>query len=324
MKNTDNILIIGAAGQIGSELVAELRKIYGSDHVYATDIKEASRDIMDGGPFQLMDVMDDKRLIHFVIRHKITQIYHLAAVLSGNAEKLPLQAWHINMEGLMNILEVAKMVEEVKKVFWPSSIAVFGPTTPRVNTPQLTVMEPTTVYGISKLAGERWCEYYFKQYGVDARSIRYPGLISYKTEAGGGTTDYAVEIYYEAIKNGSYTCFLNKDTALPMLFMPDAIKATIDLMEADASKLTVHSSYNIGGLSITPAQIYDEIIKQIPDFKIEYKPDFKQAIAETWPQGIDGSVSTRDWGYGHRYDLPAITKIMLEEIKKKLNLNILR
>lgn len=324
MKNTDNILIIGAAGQIGSELVAELRKIYGSDHVFATDIKEASRDVMDGGPFQLMDVMDDKRLIHFVIRHKITQIYHLAAVLSGNAEKLPLQAWHINMEGLMNILEVAKMVEEVKKVFWPSSIAVFGPTTPRINTPQLTVMEPTTVYGISKLAGERWCEYYFKRYGVDARSIRYPGLISYKTEAGGGTTDYAVEIYYEAIKNGSYTCFLNKDTALPMLFMPDAIKATIDLMEADASKLTVHNSYNAGGLSITPAQLYDEILKQIPGFKIEYKPDFRQTIAETWPQSIDDSVSTRDWGYGHRYDLKAITEIMLEEIKKKLNLSILK
>ena len=324
MKNTDNILIIGAAGQIGSELVAELRKLYGSDHVYATDIKEASRDVMEGGPFQLLDVMDDKRLIHFVIRHKITQIYHLAAVLSGNAEKLPLQAWHINMNGLMNILEVAKMVEEVKKVFWPSSLAVFGPTTPRINTPQLTVMEPTTVYGISKLTGEHWCEYYFNRYGVDVRSIRYPGLISYKTEAGGGTTDYAVEIYYEAIKNNTYTCFLDKDTALPTLFMPDAIKATIDLMEADASKLTVHSSYNVGGFSLTPAEIFLEIKKHIPEFKIEYKPDFRQRIAETWPQSIDYSVSTRDWGYEYKFDLPAITEIMLEEIKKKLNLSILR
>ena len=324
MKNTDNILIIGAAGQIGSELVAELRKLYGSDHVYATDIKEASRDVMEGGPFQLLDVMDDKRLIHFVIRHKITQIYHLAAVLSGNAEKLPLQAWHINMNGLMNILEVAKMVEEVKKVFWPSSLAVFGPTTPRINTPQLTVMEPTTVYGISKLTGEHWCEYYFNRYGVDVRSIRYPGLISYKTEAGGGTTDYAVEIYYEAIKNNTYTCFLDKDTALPTLFMPDAIKATIDLMEADASKLTVHSSYNMGGMSLTPAEIFLEIKKHIPEFKIEYKPDFRQRIAETWPQSIDYSVSTRDWGYEYKFDLPAITEIMLEEIKKKLNLSILR
>jgi nucleoside-diphosphate-sugar epimerase len=323
MKNTDNILIIGAAGQIGSELVAELRKVYGSDHVFATDIKEASRDVMEGGPFQLMDVMDDKRLIHFVIRHKITQIYHLAAVLSGNAEKLPIQAWHINMEGLMNILEVAKMVEEVKKVFWPSSIAVFGPTTPRNNTPQLTVMEPTTVYGISKLAGERWCEYYYKRYGVDVRSIRYPGLISYKTEAGGGTTDYAVEIFYEAIRNERFTCFLDKVTALPLLFMPDAIKATIDLMEAEADKLTVHNAYNVGGLSITPDDIYKEIVKHITDFKIEYKPDFRQAIAETWPQSIDDSVSTRDWGYGYDYDLPAITEIMLEEIKKKMNQGML-
>ena len=316
-------MIIGAAGQIGSELVTELRKIYGSDHVYATDIKEASREIMDGGPFQLLDVMDDKRLIHFVIRHKITQIYHLAAVLSGNAEKLPLQAWHINMEGLMNILEVAKMVEEVEKVFWPSSIAVFGNTTPRINTPQLTIMEPTTVYGISKLAGERWCEYYNMRYGVDVRSIRYPGLISYETEAGGGTTDYAVEIYYEAVKNGSFACFLDRDTALPLLFMPDAIKATIDLMEADASKLSVHSSYNVGGLSITPAEIYEEIVKHIPNFKIEYKPDFRQRIAETWPQSIDDSVSTRDWGYSYKYDLQAITDIMLEEICKKLNLGIM-
>jgi nucleoside-diphosphate-sugar epimerase len=323
MISTDNILIIGAAGQIGSELVAELRKIYGSDHVFATDIKEASQDIMDGGPFQLMDVMDDKRLIHFVIRHKITQIYHLAAVLSGNAEKLPLQAWHINMDGLMNILEVAKMVEEVKKVFWPSSVAVFGPTTPRMNTPQLTVMEPTTVYGMSKLAGERWCEYYFNRYGVDTRSIRYPGLISYKTEAGGGTTDYAVEIYYEAIKNSRYFCFLDENTALPTLFMPDAIKATIDLMEAEASKLTVHNSYNVGGLSVSPASIYEEIKKHIPDFKIEYKPDFRQKIAETWPQSIDDSVSKRDWGFQYRFDLPAITEIMLEEIRKKLNLSIL-
>ncbi|MCK4855216.1 MAG: NAD-dependent epimerase/dehydratase family protein, partial [Bacteroidales bacterium] len=224
----DRILIIGAAGQIGSELTVELRKIYGSDNVFATDIKEASRDIMDSGPFQLLDVMDDKRLIHFIIRHKITQIYQLAAVLSGNAEKLPLQAWHINMNSLMNILEVAKMVDEVKKVFWPSSIAVFGPTTPRLNTPQLTVMEPTTVYGLTKLAGERWCEYYFKRYGIDVRSIRYPGLISFKTEAGGGTTDWAVEIYYEAVRNGKYISFLSADTSLPLLFMPDAIKATID------------------------------------------------------------------------------------------------
>jgi nucleoside-diphosphate-sugar epimerase len=319
----DNILIIGAAGQIGSELTLELRKHYGSDHVYATDIKEASRDIMESGPFQLMDVMDDKRLIHFVIRHKITQIYHLAAVLSGNAEKLPLQAWHINMESLMNIIEVARMVEEVKKVFWPSSIAVFGPTTPKVMTPQLTIMEPSTVYGVSKLAGERWCEYYNRKYNLDIRSIRYPGLISYKTEAGGGTTDYAVEIFYEAIKKNKYECFLKKDTALPLLFMPDAIKATIDLMEADRSKLTVQSSYNLGGISITPEQINNEIVKHIPEFSISYKPDFRQDIAESWPQSIDDSVSRKDWGCCYDFDLSRITEIMLEEIRKKLNLRIL-
>lgn len=313
----DRILIIGAAGQIGSELTVELRKIYGSDNVFATDIKEASRDIMVGGPFQLLDVMDDKRLIHFIIRHKITQIYQLAAVLSGNAEKLPLQAWHINMNSLMNILEVAKMVDEVKKVFWPSSIAVYGPTTPRLNTPQLSVMEPTTVYGVSKLAGERWCEYYHKKYNTDVRSIRYPGLISYKTEAGGGTTDYAVEIYYEAVRNGKYTCFLSADTALPLLFMPDAIKATIDLMETDRSNLSVHSAYNLGGMSITPLEISLAICKHIPDFKIDYKPDFRQVIAETWPQSIDDSVAARDWGYSYRYDLEKITEIMIEEIRKK-------
>jgi nucleoside-diphosphate-sugar epimerase len=315
----ERILIIGAAGQIGSELTVELRKLYGSDNVFATDIKEASRDIMDSGPFQLLDVMDDKRLIHFIIRHKITQIYHLAAVLSGNAEKLPLQAWHINMDGLMNILEVAKMVDEVNKVFWPSSIAVFGPTTPRLNTPQLTVMEPTTVYGLTKLAGERWCEYYFKRYGIDVRSIRYPGLISFKTEAGGGTTDYAVEIYYEAVRNGKYTSFLSADTALPLLFMPDAIKATIDLMESDRPKLSVHSAYNLGGMSLSPSEIHQAICKHIPGFKIDYKPDFRQVIAETWPQSIDGSIAARDWGYSYRYDLEKITEIMIEEISKKYN-----
>lgn len=319
----DNILIIGAAGQIGSELTLELRKHYGSDHVYATDIKEASKDIMESGPFQLMDVMDDKRLIHFVIRHKITQIYHLAAVLSGNAERLPLQAWHINMESFMNILEVARMVEEVKKVFWPSSIAVFGPTTPKMKTPQLTIMEPSTVYGVSKLAGERWCEYYNRKYNLDIRSIRYPGLISYKTEAGGGTTDYAVEIFYEAIKKKNYECFLKKDTALPLLFMADAIKATIDLMESDHSKLTVRSSYNLGGISITPEDINREIKKHIPDFKITYKPDFRQDIADSWPQSIDDSVAREDWGCCYEFNLSKITEIMLEEISKKLNLRIL-
>lgn len=313
----ENILVIGAAGQIGSELTIELRKIYGDDHVFATDIKQASKDITEGGPFQILDVLDDKRLIHFVIRHKITQIYHLAAVLSGNAERIPVQAWNINMESLMNILDLAKEVEEIKKVFWPSSIAVFGPTTPRVNTPQLTVMEPRTVYGISKQAGERWIEYYNRRYKVDTRSIRYPGLISYKTEAGGGTTDYAVEIFYDAVKSGSYECFLTEDTRLPMLFMTDAIKSTIDLMEADSSKLSIKASYNLGGISFTPKQLADEIKKHIPTFQISYKTDFRQAIADSWPQSIDDSVARKDWGCSYSYDLPKMTELMINEVKKK-------
>jgi len=315
----DRILLIGAAGQIGSELVIELRKIYGNENVYATDLKPATRDIMESGPYQILDVMDDRQLIHFIIRHKITQIYHLAAVLSGNAEKLPLQAWYINMGSLLNVLEIAKMVEDVKKVFWPSSIAVFGSTTPRINAPQLSIMEPVTVYGISKLTGEKWCNYYYNKYGLDVRSVRYPGLISYKTEAGGGTTDYSVEIYYDAIRKNSYQCFLNEKTALPMLFMPDAIRATIQLMEARRNKLTVHSSYNLGGFSVTPDDIYKEIKKYIPDFKISYKEDFRQAIADTWPQSIDDSVARRDWGFHYQYDLQKLTVIMLEEIRKKLN-----
>lgn len=313
----ENILVIGAAGQIGSELTIELRKIYGDDHVFATDIKQASKDITEGGPFQILDVLDDKRLIHFVIRHKITQIYHLAAVLSGNAERIPVQAWNINMESLMNILDLAKEVEEIKKVFWPSSIAVFGPTTPKVNTPQLTVMEPRTVYGISKQAGERWIEYYNRRYKVDTRSIRYPGLISYKTEAGGGTTDYAVEIFYDAVKSGSYECFLTEDTRLPMLFMTDAIKSTIDLMEADSSKLSIKASYNLGGISFTPKQLADEIKKHIPTFQISYKTDFRQAIADSWPQSIDDSVARKDWGCSYSYDLPKMTELMINEVKKK-------
>lgn len=314
----ENILVIGAAGQIGSELVTGLRKKYGEGNVFATDIKQPPKDILKSGPFEILDVLDEKRLIHFVIRYKITQIYHLAAVLSGNAEKIPLQAWDINMKSVLNILDLAKEVKDIKKVFWPSSIAVFGPTTPRFNTPQLTVMEPTTVYGISKLAGERWCEYYFRKYNVDVRSIRYPGLISYKTEAGGGTTDYAVEIFYDAIKSNKYECFLKEDAALPMMFMPDAIDGTIKLMEADADKLSIRSSYNLGGISFTPKELADEIKKIRKGFIITYKPDFRQSIAESWPASIDESVAKKDWGYKHKYGLKEMTEIMLKEVHKKL------
>ena len=313
----ERILIIGAVGQIGSELTLKLRELYGHANVYATDVKDAPPDIKESGPFQLLDVMDDKHLIHFVIRHKITQIYHLAAVLSGNAEKLPTQAWHINMESLMNILEIARLVEEVKKVFWPSSIAVFGATTPRNMTPQITYMEPSTVYGISKLAGERWCEYYFERYGVDIRSLRYPGLISHKTEPGGGTTDWAVEVYFEAVKKKKYTCFVSEDTLMPMMFMDDAIKATISLMEAERSQLHAHSAYNITGPSLSPAIVARDIKNHIPDFAIEYMPDFRQQIADSWPQSIDDGDLRRDIGWQHVFDLSRITDCMITEIRKQ-------
>lgn len=313
----DKILIIGAAGQIGSELTMELRKIYRPENVFATDIKDAPDYIRESGPFQLLDVMDDKHLIHFVIRHKITQIYHLAAVLSSNAEKLPTQAWHINMDSLMNVLEIAKLVEDVNKIFWPSSIAVFGPTTPKVNTPQLTIMEPTTVYGISKLAGERWCEYYNKKYGVDVRSIRYPGLISYKTEPGGGTTDWAVEIYYDAIRKKAYECFVNANTRLPLMFMQDAIDATIALMEAPTNEVAFHTGYNIAGFSATPEEITNEIKKYIPDFKISYNPDFRQEIADSWPQSVDDHYARKHDHWISKYDLPVTSRIMIDEINKK-------
>ncbi len=314
----ERILIIGASGQIGSELTLKLRETYGHENVFATDVKDAPPDIKESGPFQLLDVMDDKHLIHFVIRHKITQIYHLAAVLSGNAEKLPVQAWHINMNSLMNILEVAKLVEDVRKVFWPSSIAVFGASTPRQMTPQVTYMEPSTVYGISKLAGERWCEYYNKRYGLDIRSLRYPGLISYKTEPGGGTTDWAVEIYFEAVKKKQYTCFVSADTLMPMMFMDDAIRATINLMETEHSKLHTHSAYNLSGPNLSPVLVARDIKRFIPDFTIDYMPDFRQQIADSWPQSVDDESFRRDIGWQPDFHLTRITDVMIEEIRKQI------
>lgn len=314
----ERILVIGCSGQIGSELTLELRRVYGNSNVFATDIKQPAADITESGPFDILDVLDYNNLLHFVVRNKITQVYNLAAVLSGNAEKIPQRAWEINMKALMNTLELARETE-AKKLFWPSSIAVFGPTTPRHQTPQLTVMEPNTVYGISKLAGERWGEYYFRRYGVDYRSLRYPGLISYKTEAGGGTTDYAVEIYYEAIRKGRYECFLREDTALPMMFMSDAIKATIDLMEADPAKLSLRSSYNVGGMSFTPNQVAQAIRKHIPEFEITYEPDFRQAIADSWPASIDDTVARNDWDLKDEFNLESMTKLMLDEIRNKVD-----
>ncbi len=313
----EKILVIGCSGQIGSELTLELRKRYGNENVIATDIRPAPSDISGTGPFEILDVLDSAKLQLILEHEKITQVYHLAAILSGNAEKRPLASWDINMRSLMNVLELGRELK-LNKIFWPSSIAVFGPTTPRLGTPQYTIMEPNTVYGISKLAGERWVEYYNNKYDVDIRSLRYPGLISYKTEAGGGTTDYAVEIFYDAIKTGKYECFLGPESLLPMMFMPDAIKATIDLMEADTTKLSLRSSYNVAGICFNPQQLADEIRKHIPGFEITYKPDFRQAIADSWPACLDDSVAKRDWGLNYEYDLPKMVEVMITEIRKKL------
>ena len=313
----ERILVIGSSGQIGSELVLSLRKKHGDTNVFATDIKQPTKEVRKSGPFQILDVLDYKNLLHFLVRHKITQVYNLAAVLSGNAEKIPLQAWDINMKALMNTLEAARQ-SDAKKLFWPSSIAVFGPTTPRHDTQQLTVMEPNTVYGISKLAGERWVEYYYNRYGVDMRSVRYPGLISYKTEPGGGTTDYAVDIFFEAVKKGSYNCFVSEDTALPMMFMDDAIHNTIKLMEADVDDLSIRSSYNMAGISFTAGELAAEIKKYMPDFSITYQPDFRQKIADSWPASIDDSLAIKDWGLESKYDLSKMTKLMLKEVDKQV------
>ncbi len=311
------IIVIGASGQIGSDLTLELRNRFGNDNVIASDIKNAAEDVMSSGPFETIDVMDENRVLEVIKKYDISQVYLLAAMLSGSAEKNPKKAWDLNMKSLLSLLDMTKD-GTIKKLFWPSSIAVFGPTTPKHNTPQISVMEPSTVYGISKLAGERWCEYYFRKYGADVRSVRYPGLISYKTEAGGGTTDYAVEIFYEAIKNSKYECFLTENTSLPMMFMPDAIRGTIDLMEADPAKVKIRSSYNLSGISFNPRELAAEIQKNIPDFTISYKPDFRQQIAESWPESIDDADARADWGWHHEYDLAAMTDVMLKEIRAKL------
>lgn len=313
----DNILVIGASGQIGSELTIALRESFGSSNVFATDIKEASREVMESGPFDILDVMDNKGLRDFLEKNKIDQIYLLAAMLSGTAEKHPIKAWNVNMQSLMNVLGLCRDMG-INKLFWPSSIAVFGPSTPKDNTPQITITEPNTVYGISKLAGERWAEYFNSKYGIDVRGIRYPGLISYKTEPGGGTTDYAVEIFYTAIEDGKYDCFLSRETTLPMMFMPDAIKATLELMNADSSKLTIRGGYNLAGFSFSPEEIAAEIKKHIPGFEISYNPDFRQQIADSWPRSIDDSISRKDWGWKHDYELPQMVEIMLKEVKNKL------
>ena len=313
---SSRILIIGACGQIGTELTSKLREIHGVENVIASDINTRKLDLVNSGPFEIIDAKNFNAIKDCCINYNIDTVYLMAALLSATGEKYPMEAWDLNMNSLFHVLNLAKG-GTIKKVYWPSSIAVFGPTTPRDNTPQHTICEPTTVYGITKQVGERWCEYYYKKYGVDVRSIRYPGIISHKAMPGGGTTDYAVEIYHEAIKAGNYNCFLSENTSLPMMFMDDAIKATVDLMEAPADNLTIRSSYNLSAISFTPKEIFESIKRHIPDFKITYSPDFRQAIADSWPSSIDDSIARNDWNWQHSFDLDAMTEVMLGELKKK-------
>jgi nucleoside-diphosphate-sugar epimerase len=306
----DKILVIGASGQIGVELTLELRRIYGGAQVIASDLREENELLKGTGPYVSLDVMNKEMLHVQVIRQNITQIYLLAAILSATGEKNPNLAWHLNMQSLLNVLEIAKD-EHLHKVYWPSSIAVFGPTSPKEKCPQQTIIEPVTVYGISKYAGEFWCNYYNHRYGLDVRSLRYPGLISYKSEPGGGTTDYAVEIFYAALEEKKYKCFLKEDTYLPMMYMPDAIRATIELMEAETDDITIRTSYNISGMSFSPKEIGKEIQKHIPGFKMTYEPDYRQPIAESWPQSIDDKIAHRDWKWAPKYNLSKMTTDML-------------
>jgi len=315
MSTKENILIIGAGGQLGTELTENLRNMYGDSQVIASDIHAPKEGYLkDSGPFETLDVLDKNRLNELLVKYKPTQVYLLAALLSATAEKNPKFAWTLNMDGLFNVLDAAKDLG-IGKIYWPSSIAVFGPNTPRVETPQYCVMDPNTIYGISKLAGERYCEYYHAKYGVDVRSLRYPGLIGYKSAPGGGTTDYAVDIYHQALAKKEYTCFLSEDTVLPMMYMPDALKATLDLMHTDAANVKIRSSYNVAGCSFNPKEIAAAIQKHIPDFKIDYAPDYRQQIADSWPQSIDDSFAQKDWGWKATYDLDKMTESMLENLK---------
>ncbi|EHQ25156.1 NAD-dependent epimerase/dehydratase family protein [Mucilaginibacter paludis] len=307
------ILVTGACGQIGTELVKALREKHGRDKVVATDRHFASDSLQETGPYFKLDVLDKYELENLVCSLGITQIYHLAAVLSASGENNPLATWNLNMESLLNVLEIARQ-EKLDKVFWPSSIAVFGPSSPRINCPQHTVTEPTTVYGISKNAGEHWCMYYFEKFGLDVRSLRYPGLISYSAKAGGGTTDYAVDIFHQAVAQGEYVCFLREDTLLPMLYMPDAIRATLELMDAPAEQITVRTSYNLAGLSFTPAELAKAIQTELPGFKISYQPDFRQTIADSWPGSINDSEARNHWNWEPAYNLNAMTADMLKHI----------
>ncbi|MEY4777589.1 MAG: hypothetical protein RIS13_337 [Bacteroidota bacterium] len=310
----EKILVIGASGQIGVELTLALSKIYGGANVVASDLREENELLKGSGPYVSLDVMNKEMLHVQIIRQNITQVYLLAAILSATGEKNPPLAWHLNMQSLLNVLDIAKE-EKLTKVYWPSSIAVFGPTSPKIDCPQYTIIEPTTVYGISKYAGEFWCNYFHQRYGVDVRSLRYPGLISYKSSPGGGTTDYAVEIFHAAKEKQRYTSFLRQDTHLPMMYMPDAIRATIELMEAPAEKIKVRTSYNLSGMSFSPTEIGDEIRKHIPGFQLDFKPDYRQQIADSWPKSIDDSKAHEDWGWKPEFDLAKMTADMLMNLE---------
>lgn len=313
MSNSqEKVLIIGAGGQIGVELTENLSKVWGAGNVIPSDLRDFG--VFRDNAFETLDALDKTALFDVVRKHGITQIYHLAALLSATGEQNPMFAWKLNMESLFHVLDLAKE-KHVKRIYWPSSIAVFGPTTPRENTPQYTVMEPSTVYGISKQAGERWCEWYFHKHGVDVRSLRYPGLIGWKSAPGGGTTDYAVHIFHEALKTGSYECFLGENTALPMMHMEDAIRATIEIMQAPSGNIKIRGSYNLSGLSFSPAEIAAEIKKHIPGFSISYKPDFRQAIADSWPKSINDTEARQHWGWKEKYDLPKLVENMLVNLK---------
>ena len=308
------ILVLGSCGQIGTELVLALRSKYGNQTVIAADLRDECPEILQNGPYIQLDALQRETVRSYIIEQNISEVYLLAALLSATAEKNPDFAWKLNMEGLFTILDLAKE-GHLKKIFWPSSIAVFGPTTPADLTPQHTIMEPTTVYGISKQAGERWCEYYHNKFGVDVRSIRYPGLISYKSLPGGGTTDYAVDIFYKAKAEGKFTCFLSAETKLPMMFMDDAIRGTIELMEAPADQIKIRSAYNLAGCSFTPAELAVEIQALQPTFNMTYSPDFRQAIADSWPNSIDDSHAAKDWGWKAQFDTKAMVKVIMENVK---------
>lgn len=313
---SETILILGACGQIGTELTQKLRAIYGADNVIASDIREGNAEMMSSGPFEIIDATNQEQILSVVQKHKVTQVSLMAAMLSATAEKYPLKGWDLNMTSLLAVLELARE-KYIQKIYWPSSMAAFGPTSPKMNTPQQTIMEPSTVYGISKVAGEHWCNYYHDKYGVDVRSIRYPGIISWKTLPGGGTTDYAVDIYFDALKKGTFECFLSENTRLPMMYMDDAINATIQLMQADEENIKTRTSYNLAAISFTPAEIAAEIKKYIPEFTITYNPDFRQAIADSWPQVIDDSAARKDWGWRHQFDLASMTKDIITNLQAK-------